>query len=145
MNRQGFWRFYCLFQKKVKYDHLCDQFETLQGGLLKRKWGNTDNRKCGKFEMDKIRPEGSGGNREQSVNSPQNCDNSSRRLVFFKIIFINAYLSVIFASIFSVMIKSFLLSAADIFHMCQTRYLNSSLFIQFFLPAFTVVKVLRAM
>lgn len=64
---------------------------------------------------------------------------------FFKIIFINAYLSVIFASIFSVMINSFLLSAADIFRMCQTRYLNSSLFIQFFLPAFTVVKVLRAM
>lgn len=73
--------------------------------------------------MNKIRPEGSGGNWEQGVKSPQNCDNSCKR-VFFS----NAYLSVIFASPFSKMINGFLLSVTEIFHMYQSGYLNSSLF-----------------
>lgn len=92
--------------------------------------------------MNKIRPEVSGGNWE-GVKSLQNCDNSSKRS-FFPITFIDFYLSVIFAHTFSMMINSFLLSAAEIFHMYQTRYLNSNLFTQLFIPAFTVVNSIKS-
>lgn len=69
------------------------------------------------------------GNWEQVVKSPQNSDNSSRRLFFFLNLLINVDLSVIFTNAFSVMINSFLLSATEKsnFHMYQTRYFTTSL------------------
>lgn len=69
------------------------------------------------------------GNWEQVVKSPQNSDNSSRRLFFFLNLLINVDLSVIFTNAFSVMINSFLLSATEKsnFRMYQTRYFTTSL------------------
>lgn len=108
------------------------------GKLLKRKWGNTVNKKCSQFEMNKIRTEGSGGNWEQGLKSPQNCDKSHKRGFFS-----NVYLSVIFASTFSEMINSFLLSATEFFRTYRTRYLNFSLFTHLFIPPFTAVNSVK--
>lgn len=131
-------RVFACFTKRSKVCSPVQPIWDSARGLLKMKWGNIVNRKCSKFEINKTRPEGSGGNWEEGVESPQDCG-SSRKKVFFLIVFIIFYLSLIFASTFCKMINSFLLSSTEIFHMYQTRYLNSSLFTQFFIPAFTEV------